>query len=657
MKIIEEEYDLVGLGFGPANLALSIALCESTEAQELGLRFHFFEKQPAFGWHSSLLLPGAQLQVSPMKDLATMRDPTSSYTFTNYLHKQGRLASFINREASVPSRREWSAYLHWAAGRMQDVVTYGREVLSVEPCQGSTSAIQKWRLTMRDTSSGELFQCLANDITVGIGGIPVTPAPFEQLMTDQDIASSSFIAHSSAYLPALAAMEPRLRRKEAGMLAADTGSDTLSTAQCDLRAPLRFAVIGSGQSAAEISLHLRKTFATAHISLIFRASALVPSDDSAFVNAMAFDPERTDAHWRAGYEERATWLKEFRRTNYAVVRSDVLNELHTTVYDQDISFDQPWPNADGPVSHGKLRIRPNTQVDTVRMLAGSTDDADAQMVALTVRDLVYPTSKLSASLDDRTELFDAVFLATGFRRSPEHVPFLRPLQSLYPRLDPELDQKKAALGFAGEQDSFEALSMIVDDEMECERLRHRCRGITRDYRLVSYSSDAFDPPRGNDVEHRPTTNHRASSTSTPSLDSGTSTPQRDSDLSDSDTLADSDENFTTAHISRSNSRTRQGVERESDMAEQRLRGPKIEANIYFLGGNESSHGLSDSLLSIVAHRAGELTHSILQNNRNKRVEAKANASADAPHVVGTLRKSSTTLLQSVQQTMSPLRAT
>lgn len=604
-----------------------------------------------------------------MKDLATMRDPTSSYTFTNYLHKHGRLASFINREASVPSRREWSAYLHWAAKRMDDVVTYGREIVRVEPedhragAKDGSSVVRKWRLVMRDTASGETYECLAKHVTVAIGGIPVTPEPFDQLLAAQaNSSTSSYIAHSSVYLPALAGMESRLRRKEARTLSV---ADDVSQPS---RTPLRFAVIGSGQSAAEITLHLRKTFPNAHVSLIFRASALVPSDDSAFVNAMAFDPERTDAHWRAGQEERCAWLKEFRRTNYAVVRSDVLNELHTAVYDQGITFAQPWPNADGPEAEGgELLIRPNTQIDTARLIGdhavNDLQEEDDTQVALTVRDLVYPTSSKASSVQDRTETFDAVFLATGFKRSPEHVPFLQPLQSLYPRLDPDAEQKKAALGFAGEQDSFEVLKTIVDDEAECERLRHRTRGITRDYRLVSYSSDAFDPPRsGVDDDDRRTSAGNMADAHTRTLprsnaDSGASTPRRGSDMSDSDTLADSDENIAVDVNT-----TRDGGR---DEEESRLRGPRIEASIYFLGGNEASHGLSDSLLSIVAHRAGELTTSILRRSRSNRRAAaadRASAKIDAAQasnadeaVADTLRKRRTTLLDTVQQTVADLR--
>ena len=74
MDLASEMYDHVGVGFGPANLALCISLHENERAKATGFSMCFLEKQTEFAWHPALLLPGAQLQVSPLKDLATMRD-------------------------------------------------------------------------------------------------------------------------------------------------------------------------------------------------------------------------------------------------------------------------------------------------------------------------------------------------------------------------------------------------------------------------------------------------------------------------------------------------------------------------------------------------------------------------------------------------------
>lgn len=70
-----------------------------------------------------------------MKDLATLRNPGSKYTFLSYLHDQGRLLSFINRGSTIPTRKEYSDYLAWAANKVQENginVKYGHEIIDLE---------------------------------------------------------------------------------------------------------------------------------------------------------------------------------------------------------------------------------------------------------------------------------------------------------------------------------------------------------------------------------------------------------------------------------------------------------------------------------------------------------------------------------------------
>src|SRR5690606_3374964 len=61
-------YDLICVGFGPASLAIAVALLES-EIQP-SPRVLFIEKQNQFAWHSGMLLPGARMQISFIKDMA-----------------------------------------------------------------------------------------------------------------------------------------------------------------------------------------------------------------------------------------------------------------------------------------------------------------------------------------------------------------------------------------------------------------------------------------------------------------------------------------------------------------------------------------------------------------------------------------------------------
>src|SRR5215204_4885318 len=107
-----EIYDVAGIGFGPSNLSLAIALEEygagGLENEIGGL---FFERQSSFGWHRNMLLPSATMQISFLKDLVTFRNPTSSFSFVAYLHESGRLPQFVNNQDFFPTRQEFHSYL------------------------------------------------------------------------------------------------------------------------------------------------------------------------------------------------------------------------------------------------------------------------------------------------------------------------------------------------------------------------------------------------------------------------------------------------------------------------------------------------------------------------------------------------------------------
>src|SRR3954469_11801573 len=113
-------YDVVGVGFGPSNLALAIALAEHNAGPGEPVTAHFLERQPRFGWHRGMLIDTATMQVSFLKDLVTMRNPTSGFSFLNYKNL-------------FPLRVEFHDYFEWAAAKVDDVVSYGTEVVSVQP--------------------------------------------------------------------------------------------------------------------------------------------------------------------------------------------------------------------------------------------------------------------------------------------------------------------------------------------------------------------------------------------------------------------------------------------------------------------------------------------------------------------------------------------
>ena len=68
-------YDLIGIGFGPSNLALALAIEEQCDASDMNALF--LEQHPEFQWHENMLIPGTEMQISFLKDLVTLRNPCS----------------------------------------------------------------------------------------------------------------------------------------------------------------------------------------------------------------------------------------------------------------------------------------------------------------------------------------------------------------------------------------------------------------------------------------------------------------------------------------------------------------------------------------------------------------------------------------------------
>ncbi|GJD51497.1 L-ornithine N(5)-monooxygenase [Methylobacterium crusticola] len=355
-----EAEDVLGIGFGPSNLALAIALDEASRGRPL--RTRFLEQQPRFRWHGGMLLPQSDMQISFLKDLVTLRDPTSPYTFVNYLHVHGRLVDFVNLKAFHPSRIEFNDYLAWVAGHFGDVCRYGERVVAVE-AEGPLPA-RRFRVTAVD-ADGRETRTRARALVLATGGTPNVPRAFAAL------GDAPQVFHASAYLDRVGGLSGRARP--------------------------RVAVIGAGQTAAEIFLDLPSRLRGAEAEMIFRAHALKPSDDSAFVNEI-FNPAFTDVIYAKPDTERQALLEEFRNTNYAVVNADLIARIYDLLYQQKVR---------GEARHA-LRPRHAVRQAEIREGAVWLDLAGSDGTA-------------------ERRAYDAVVLATGYRRE-RLPPLLGPLR-------------------------------------------------------------------------------------------------------------------------------------------------------------------------------------------------------------------------------------
>ncbi|MFF9427706.1 lysine N(6)-hydroxylase/L-ornithine N(5)-oxygenase family protein [Streptomyces sp. NPDC014746] len=299
-------YDVVGVGFGPANLALAIAIEEHNEraAPDERLTAVFLEKQPAFGWHRGMLLPDATMQVSFLKDLATLRDPRSRFGFVPYLHDRGRLVDFINHKVLFPTREEFHDYLQWAANGVDHMVRYGLEVTAVRPAGPAEPAGRVVEVDVATLGEGEAVTYRARNLVVGTGLVPRLP---------EGVTSSERLWHSSEFLHRLAA---------------------LPTTE-----PRRFVVAGAGQSAAEIADHLHREFPGAEVVAVHTRYGYSPADDSPYANRI-FDPEAVDLYHGAEPAVRRTLMDYHRNTNYGVVDMDLIEELYRRSYQEKVRGEQ-----------------------------------------------------------------------------------------------------------------------------------------------------------------------------------------------------------------------------------------------------------------------------------------------------------------------------
>lgn len=357
-------YDLIGIGFGPSNIALAITLAEQKQAGD-SIESFFLEKQPNFAWHANMMLDNAHMQVSFLKDLATMRNPSSHFTFINYLHQKNRLQDFINLKTFFPSRYEFNDYLAWAAAHFDHCCAYGEEVIEVLP-ERRGDEIVLLRIRSRDGNL-VVHERLARNLAISIGGQPRIPDSFSSL------TGNSHVFHSNNYLKEIK------RHAQAK----------------------KIAVVGGGQSAAEIFMDLHHRSAATQVDLIMRARAIKPSDDSPFVNEI-FNTDFTDFVFNSSDRQRSEILNEFWHTNYAAPDLVLIEQIFNVFYRQKVS---------GIERHRFLRRH------EIRQAISQHDG-----IQFVLQDL-----KTNC---ERRETYDAVVLATGYNRV-HHKSLLEPIMPYF----------------------------------------------------------------------------------------------------------------------------------------------------------------------------------------------------------------------------------
>ncbi|MFC6064413.1 lysine N(6)-hydroxylase/L-ornithine N(5)-oxygenase family protein [Streptomyces ochraceiscleroticus] len=299
--------DVLGVGFGPANIALAVALDELWPSS----RVKFLEKSKNACWQPSMLLDGADIQNHPVRDLVTPRNPRSRYTFINYLHEHGRLFRYLNMPAPFPLRKEYAQYVQWVAEHVPADVEYAREVVGIrEVGEGGRHKVIEAR-----TSDGSAFRARA--VVVAPGRTPNIPPTFAHLGVPH-------VVHTSEYIPGVG----------------DLGSDYTGT----------IAVVGSSQSSAEVVLDLIARLPQANIVNVMSGYGYRLKDTSPFSEEVYF-PEFTSYYYRASAKGKDRLRSQLRPTNYSSADRDVIDALYMRLYEDEL---------DGRT---RLSIRTNRRID------------------------------------------------------------------------------------------------------------------------------------------------------------------------------------------------------------------------------------------------------------------------------------------------------
>lgn len=193
--------DLAGIGIGPFNLSLA-ALAHDVP----GLTTRFLDQKPAFSWHPGLAFDNSAMQTSYLKDMVTPVRPTSAWSFLNYLVQNGRFYDFMAARFDTVSRREFTDYMTWVAGNL-------------EACQFDTPVREV------DHDGKRFVLRTASGHVIGSSGISIGTGPVRNVPSGAPLGQNCF--HGIDYL-----------------------------AKCPDVAGKRVAVIGGGQTGAEIVLDL-----------------------------------------------------------------------------------------------------------------------------------------------------------------------------------------------------------------------------------------------------------------------------------------------------------------------------------------------------------------------------------------------------------------
>ncbi|MCE6976350.1 hypothetical protein EI534_02675 [Pseudomonas frederiksbergensis] len=302
-------YDIVGIGFGPSNLALAIGL----EELDTPLTYRFLDAKPQPDWQDEMLLSGSDIQNNPLRDLVTPRNPRSRYGFVNYLKETDRLFDYLNLPLTYPLRREYSEYIKWVASHFLHSVESSAFVTRLERVELKGRAV--WKVVYNNQSI-----IYGRSLVLGTGRTANVPEVFKTVLGER-------VFHLNHYLERINKLPDSVRA---------------------------IGVVGSSQSAVEIVLDLSARFPDKAIYSLHRSFSFKLKDTSPFSDRVYF-PQYVDYYFGLDAQAKARLDKQLRGTNYSSADADVINALYVRIHEEKLQGKQ------------RIHIVNNTAIQSARI--------------------------------------------------------------------------------------------------------------------------------------------------------------------------------------------------------------------------------------------------------------------------------------------------
>ncbi|MBM7095911.1 lysine N(6)-hydroxylase/L-ornithine N(5)-oxygenase family protein [Bacillus sp. H-16] len=301
MSLINEQqpvFDVIGVGVGPFNLGMA-ALLEPIE----DINALFLEKKPEFQWHPDMLIEGTTLQVPFLADLVSMVDVQSPYSFLAYLQAHNRLYHFYFFEKFHIPRKEYNQYCRWVSKKL-NACRFGMNVQKVTQVEGKNERQTIYEVTVLNEQTLSVETFLTKQLVIGIGSVPAVPKTFKPYLGES-------VFHTSQYL------SYKEQCQEGG----------------------KVAIIGSGQSAAEVFLDLARAQSGPDVSLHWytRSKGFFPMEYSK-LGLEYFSPDYTDFFYELSQSKKDKLLKE-QDLLYKGISADTIADIYDHLYERSVTSD------------------------------------------------------------------------------------------------------------------------------------------------------------------------------------------------------------------------------------------------------------------------------------------------------------------------------